>query len=231
MCLRPVDRTLQDVSTDRYEPLPDITRLPAWIWQRMGRGVRIAGALVLLTVVAGAALLLPGIEESKDDRARSEERQRAAARAELARRLEREQRPRFARSAAVAPAGAPAAARLAARAELVNQMPAALLADARRRVRGGTLDGPVLRVECEPFPRSVDGRGADTDLSRRTGRYSCIAVTAEFERSEQSIGGVVGHQYRARADFESGRYAYCKVSGQAGPSRDQLVTTPRACGG
>jgi hypothetical protein len=231
LCFRPGNRTLQGVSTDRYEPLPDITRLPAWIWQRMGRGVRIAGALVLLTVVAGAALLLPGIEESKDDRARSEERQRAAARAELARRLEREQRPRFARSAAVAPAGAPAAARLAARAELVGELPATLLGDARRRVRGGTLDGPVLRVECEPFPRSVDGRGADTDLSRRTGRYSCIAVTAEFGRSEQSIGGVVGHQYRARADFESGRYAYCKVSGQAGPSRDQLVTTPRACGG
>jgi hypothetical protein len=219
------------VATDRYEPLPDLTRLPGWLWQRMGRGVRIAGALLLLALAATGAALLPGIQESKDERARSEEQQRAAARAALARRLEREQRPRFAHSAAVAPAGAGAQERLAARAELMEELPAAVLSDARARVRSGALDGPVLRVECEPFPRSVDGVGADTDLSRRTGRYSCLAVTAEFERSEQSIGGVLGHQYRALVDFESGRYAYCKVSGQAGPSRDQLATTPRACGG
>ena len=219
------------VSTDRYEPVPDITRLPGWLWQRMGRGVRIAVLLLVLALIAAGAALLPGIQESKDEQARSEAGRRAAARAELARRLEREQRPRFERSAAVAPAGAGAQQQLAARAELMEELPAAVLADARARVRSGALDGPVLRVACEPFPRSVDASGADEDLSRRSGRYSCIAVTAEFERSDQSIGGVVGHQYRALVDFESGRYAYCKVSGQAGPSRDQLATTPRACGG
>ena len=218
------------VATDRYEPLPDLASLPGWIWRRMGRGVRIAGLLLVLALIAAGVALLPGIQESKDDRARSEQ-QRRAERAELARRLEREQRPRFERSAALAPAGAAAPERLAARAELIDELPATVLADARARVRSGTLDGPVLRVECEPFPRSVDGAGADQNLARRSGRYSCIAVTAEFERSDQSIGGVVGHQYRALVDFESGRYAYCKISGQAGPSRDQLATTPRACGG
>jgi hypothetical protein len=197
----------------------------------MGRGVRIALLLLVLALIAAGVALLPGIQESKDEQARSEAQQRAAERAELARRLEREQRPRFARSAAVAPAGAGAQQQLAARAQLMEELPAAVLADARERVRRGALDGPVLRVECEPFPRSVDAIGADEDLSRRSGRYSCLAVTAEFERSEQSIGGVLGHQYRALVDFESGRYAYCKVSGQAGPSRDQLATTPSACGG
>jgi hypothetical protein len=42
---------------------------------------------------------------------------------------------------------------------------------------------------------------------------------------------VIGHQYRILVDFQTGGYAYCKISGQAGPSREQLVTTPRACGG
>jgi hypothetical protein len=86
-------------------------------------------------------------------------------------------------------------------------------------------------VQCEPYPRTVEGIGADRDLSRRTGLYSCIAVTAELPRTEESIGGVLGHRYRARVDFESGRYAFCKVSGQAGPSREQLATTPEECGG
>jgi hypothetical protein len=113
----------------------------------------------------------------------------------------------------------------------MDELQASLLADARRRVRAGSLEGPILRAECEPFPRSVDAIGADSDLSRRQGRYSCLAVTAEFERTEQSIGGVLGHQYRTLVDFETGRYAYCKISGQAGPSRDQLATTPSACGG
>jgi hypothetical protein len=131
----------------------------------------------------------------------------------------------------VAPAGAPAAERLAARARVMDELPAAILTDARRRVRAGALEGPIRRVTCEPFPRSVDAVGADRDLSRRTGRYSCVAVRAEIEQSERTVGALIGHSYRARVDFESGRYAFCKVSGQAGPAREQLVTTPPACGG
>ena len=231
MCLRSTRPHTPGVPPDRYEPLPGIAQLPGWVWQRMGRGVRIAGALGVLALVGCGVALLPAIQESKEDRARSEERARAQARAELARTLEAEQRPRFERFVSLAPAGAPAAERLAARAELMGDLRASLLADARRRVRAGSLDGPILRVECEPFPRSVDAVGADGDLSRREGRFACLAVTAEFGRSDESIGGVIGHQYRTQADFESGRYAYCKISGQAGPSRDQLATTPRACGG
>jgi hypothetical protein len=106
-----------------------------------------------------------------------------------------------------------------------------ILVDSRARASAGELKGPIRRVECEAFPRRVDGRGPETDLSERRGRYSCVAVTSEFARTEESVGGVLGHTYRALLDFRSGRYAFCKVSGQAGPSREQLVTTPRACGG
>jgi hypothetical protein len=215
---------------DRYEPMPGIADLPGWIWRRMGRGVRIGLAVGLVALAAVGVALVPGIRESQEERERAEQRERAESRAELARRLEAEQRPRFGR-AAVAPAGAGTEERLAARAALMDGMSAAILDDARRRVRTGALDGPILRVECEPFPRSVDAVGADEDLTRRRGRYSCLAVTAEFERSEESIGGLIGHQYRTQADFGSGRYAYCKVAGQSGPSREQLATTPRVCGG
>jgi hypothetical protein len=216
--------------TDRYEPLPGIADMPGWVWRRMARGLRIGLAIGLMLLVAAAVALALGNRGSKDERARAEQRERAEQRAELVRRLEAEQRPHFARSGSVAPAGTAAQERLAARAGLMDDMSAAILGDARGRVRSGALDGPILRVECEPFPRTVEGVGADADLARRTGRYSCLAVTAEFQRSEQSIGGVIGHQYRSQVDFETGRYAYCKVAGQAGPSREQLVTTPQACG-
>jgi hypothetical protein len=216
---------------DRYEPMPGIAELPAWLWRRMGRGGRIGALVALVAVLATAAAVLPGILESKEERDQDERRERAERRAELVRRLEAEQRPRLRRSESVAPAGAAAAAQLEARAALMEELPAEILADARARVRSGQLDGPIDRVRCEPFPRTVDGRGADSDLARGTGRYSCVAVTADFGTGEAGATGVIGHQYRAQVDFEDGRYAFCKISGQAGPSREQLVTTPKVCGG
>jgi hypothetical protein len=216
---------------DRYEPMPGFAQLPAWLWRRMGRGARIAAAVALVAALAGGAAALPGILESKEGRAAAERRERAERRAELVRRLEREQRPRPRRSASVAAPGSGPAERLAARAGLMEELPAAILADARARAKRGELDGPIRRVRCEPFPRTVDGVGADEDLSRRTGRYSCVAVTAAFGTGEAGATGVIGHQYRAKVDFGDGRYAFCKISGQAGPSREQLVTTPEACGG
>jgi hypothetical protein len=197
----------------------------------MSRGARLAAAALVVAAIAAGLAVLPGLLESKRERAASEARERAQLRAERIRQLEAEQRPRFRRSPSVAPSGARAEARLAARARLLDELSRTVLADSRRRARQGELDGPVHRVVCEPFPRTVEAVGADTDLSRRSGRYSCVAVTAAFGRGEESVAGVIGHQYRVLVDFETGRYAYCKISGQAGPSREQLVTTPRACGG
>jgi hypothetical protein len=216
---------------DRYEPMPGIVDLPGWLWRRMGRTARLTALGAVILLLAGAAALVPVILESKEDRAEADRRDRAERRAELVRRLETEQRPRLRRSASVAPPGAAPNERLEARSALMDELNAEILADARARVRSGDLDGPIRRVECEPFPRSVDAVGAHEQLGRGSGRYACVAVTAEFGTGEVGATGVIGHQFRTMADFETGRYAFCKVSGQAGPSREQLVTTPRVCGG
>ncbi len=206
------------IDPPRYEPLPGLAELPAWVWRRAGRGARIGALLVVLAAAAFAVAFVPALRDSAREQDDAVRRERAEQRAELARRLEAEQRPLRDRSRSVAPT-------LAARAALMDDVAAAIASDARARVRRGELDGPIRRVECERYPRTVDGLGADRDLSRRRGRYSCLAITSEF------TGGAIGHQYRVLADFETGRYAYCKIAGQPGPSRDQLVTTPRACGG
>ncbi len=216
---------------DRYEPLPSLPELPAWVWRKIGRGGRIALVAFVLLVIAAAATSVPILLEADQQRTASDARAAAERRVALTRALRAEQRPRERRSNAVAAAGAPAQAQLAARSAVLADVRAAILRDARTRARAGELKGPIKRVDCEPFPRSVDGRGAESDLAERRGRYSCVAVTSDFARSEESIGGVLGHTYRTLVDFRSGRFAFCKVSGQAGPSREQLATTPRACGG
>ena len=216
---------------DRYEPLPALPALPAWVWRRMGRPARIATVLVVLAVVGAAAAAVPGLRESQREAARRVQLERAEQRAELIRRLQAEQRPRAGRLDTRAAAGAPAPDRLAARSRMLADLGGAIAVDARRRVARGEFDGRIRRVDCEPFPRSVGRRGPHEDLSRRSGRYSCIAVIAEFERTAANPAGVIGHRYRARVDFATGRYGFCKISGRPGPEREQLVTVPRACGG
>jgi hypothetical protein len=217
---------------DRYEPLPGLIELPCWLWRKMGRRSRIAVVVALLGAVAVGVALAPGIQESKRKRLLSEQRERAEARAELIRKLEAEQRPRHGRSKSVAPPGADAVAQLAARGRTLDELTGAILRDARLRVRLGELPPPpILMVECEPFPRTVTVVGADKDLSQRRGRYSCLAVTSKLKASKSTPGLVTGHPYRALVDFKTGRYAYCKISREPGPSEHPLVTTPRACGG
>jgi hypothetical protein len=59
-------------------------------------------------------------------------------------------------------------------------------------------------------------------------------VTAEFRQTRETSGGLLGHPYRVRIDFDTGRYAYCKIAGRPAEGqlkRDPGPTVPRVCGG
>jgi hypothetical protein len=217
----------QNRQPDRYEPLPGIIDLPGWIWRRIPPAAKV-GLVVAFVALIGVALLIgPDIRQSKREREKAEQQQRRQARAEREAQIRREQRPRFVD-------GPAATSGVAARRRLVDAASASVLADARRRVAAGQLRGPIRRIDCEPFPRNVAGIGAEDSTEQRFGRYACIAVTAEFKETEASSGGLLGHPYRVRIDFDTGRYAFCKIAGR--PAEGQLkrrlgVTVPPVCGG
>jgi hypothetical protein len=182
--------------------------------------------VALVALIGVGIAIAPGIRESKSEREARERAERLEARAEREAFIRREQRPRFG-------SGEPTTS-VSERRALVEQAGDAVLSDARRRAREGQLRGPIRRVDCEPFPRNVSGIGADDSTEERYGRYFCLAVTAEFVETEASSGGQLGHPYRVRVDFDTGRYAYCKVSGR--PAEGQLKrrlgpTIPQVCGG
>jgi hypothetical protein len=215
--------------------MPGVIDLPGWIWRRLPGPGKVALILLPIVLIAVGLAVMPSIEESKEERARSEQQRVERERAAREARLREQQRPHYARAA-------PAPASVPGRERLVEAAGASVLADARERASAGELDGPIRGVTCEAYPRSVSGRGADQDLSKRAGNYSCLAVTARFEGSEggdrgayaQSEAGVIGHPYRVRIDFATGRYALCRVFGRAGEGglqARQAVTVPRACGG
>jgi hypothetical protein len=182
----------------------------------------IATALSAIVLLAGAALLVPGI---LDDRERADERAREAAQRRHARALaaaEREQRPRSGRAAADPGAGAPDARRVRARTALLADARASLQADAA--IRGA---GRVRGLDCEPFPRGSAPRPPERDLGRRAAAYQCVAVTSRFGQGTEQAG-VIGIPFRLVADFARGRYAFCRVVPLS--DRDRLThPLPQAC--
>ena len=159
------------------------------------RPIAVGATLLALALLAGAALLVPGI---LDERERADERAREAAGRRHAQALEtadREQRPRTGSGAADPGDGAPEARRLRAREALLAKAHDALQADAA--IRGA---GRVQGLDCEPFPRGSAPRPPVGDLAVRRAVYQCVAVTSRFgEGGEQE--GVIGIPFRLVTDF------------------------------
>jgi hypothetical protein len=203
---------------DRYDPLPGLLSLPGFLYRKLGpRGrtaAKVGGAAFVVAVVVAAVALLPRIAESNRERDAQERRDAEAALARRVRRLRAEQRPH----SGVARADA-------SRAAVVTALEDGILADARARVAAGRLRGPAAnRVECEPL------KGGDPGATRVP--YECIAVTSDLPSIEESPGGVIGHPFRAVADFSTGRFTWCKVSGRPGEgslTSEGLVRLPSAC--
>ena len=80
-------------------------------------------------------------------------------------------------------------------------------------------------MRCRPLT------GTDPGASRVP--YDCIAITSELPSDENLPQGVIGHPFRAVADYGSGRFTWCKVSGRPGEGglsqNDPAVRLPREC--
>jgi len=222
--------------SDRYEPLPGVIQLPGFLYRKLSprgrRGAQIAGAVLLVALAAGIVFGLPAITTGKDERAAAEASADAKRRA--ARQAQLQAEVRLLQGRGEPARGLEGAAALTARRALAGDLAAAVQADAVSRVRAGEFTQTVHRVECERFPRAVDGADPADNLGSRTGRYSCLAITADAPGVENNAPSSLGYPYRALVDFPSGQFAYCKVSGR--PGEGSLVSgvrvrVPTACGG
>jgi hypothetical protein len=81
---------------------------------------------------------------------------------------------------------------LEGRRDLERSLRKSIMKDAREQVTLGLLDGPVLKTVCDPV-----GGGRD-DLSSRTGKYECLAVT----EIDESDGTSRGYSYHATINYK-----------------------------
>jgi len=193
---------------DRYEPFPGLTKVPGWLWKRMGRGARIGAGVAFGVLVVGVIALIPVLSEVRRENRETDRRERAAALAADIKRVNAIQRPRTATGPRDDPAGAVAA------------LQARILADSNGR-RGLNR---ARRVECTLG-----------DRQGQVGRYGCTAVTARVINADgDKAYGVTGYPYRAVVRFRTGGLTWCKVVGRAGEgslySRNP-TPVPRACTG
>jgi hypothetical protein len=222
---------------DRYDPVPGLLQLPGFLFRKLSlRGRRLAlvlGVLAAAGLVVFALFAWPAIQETKEERAAKEQQRLAESRAEREAQLREEQKVMRDRARIAGLTGPPGEA-VAAREVLLTEVEQSVEADARQRVREGKLEKRILHVECDPFPPTADRADSADDPNARRGRYECVAVTAVIQATEQNVGGVIGYPFRALVHYRSGRYAWCKISGQPGEGGfdyDRRVGVPRECGG
>lgn len=188
--------------------------VPAVPW----RALVLVGVPALALAVFGLRLVIDDAAESKRERDAIEAREARRLSEAERRRLRAEQRAHRAR---IAPGPRPA---------LVEALERQVLEDARRRIAAGDLERRVRRVDCEPHPRTAPRRAAESDLSQRSGRYHCLAVTRDLV----GIGeGAIGYPFLGRIGYRTGSLTWCKVSPPPGeqivPDARELETLPSEC--
>jgi hypothetical protein len=166
--------------------------------RRFRRRTAIAGAIMAALLVLGGSGTAIALKQHSDHVAQVARDRRAAQVAEAARKR---------RAAAAAAArerqrqkdaqGALDKIELAGRTDLEHDLQKAITKDAREKVSIGLLDGPILHTTCDPV-----GGGRD-DLTSRTGKYECLAVT-----KVGSDGTSTGYSFHATINYKEFSYTW-----------------------
>jgi len=180
--------------------------------------LRIAAACAALAVAGGVTWLLvsPSIDRTKKHEAERAAAEQAAFIRSETRRLTLDERLHTGR----------AAQPRAPRAALVSDLQASITADARARVKAGTISGPIENTACQAV--NVGPLVPDA----RRGGYQCVAVQAKIAKSREP-GGLLGYPFWAIVDYRRGTFAWCKVNPRGGEravqSLEPVVPPPRGC--
>jgi hypothetical protein len=157
------------------------------------------------------------VDLSHHGKAESRAARKAAIAAEIARRRA-EQRPHHGQAVALKPAAkAPPDERLHARRQLLARLESSITADARARIARHQLTGKApSRSACGPLVRNQT-IGDEEDLTKKVGRYSCVAVVSDARQRGKRVG-LFGIPFVAAVDFRTFTYVWCKDNPAANAS-------------
>jgi hypothetical protein len=198
-------------------------------WMRWTLGIAVVAGLVVLGLA-----LRPGIQETKQERASRLAREQSARVSKQRAKLVREQTPVRGRVTDVTlpAAGASDGEKRIARRAMVLALESAITEDVKGRIERKQLKGPVKFTECGPLIRTRDGLADDQILTKKVGRYDCVAVKRDVRRFGRTVA-LFGDPFVGTIDFEKGSYVFCKdnkVPGERGAALAKVVLAPECFG-
>ena len=170
--------------------------------------VAVVGTLVMVALVVAVVVVADAGEETK----RRERDQAEMAQARALARVAAEQQPRYRQLGTPLASTAPAADRREHRRRLLGALEAAITVDAQQRHRRGAVAARAGRTDCTPYVRPRVADPPEPPLDAAIGKYECLAVLADVDRTERTEAGRAGYPYWARVDFRSARVVWCKVN-------------------
>jgi hypothetical protein len=191
----------------------------------------IGGAVGAVLVAALAVLAVVAVSDrSERDKAdKADQSRRVAA---LRVRITRQQAPHHGAARHLEPAaGATDAELLAARRALVGAVARRITEDARARAKAGEITGPFSHTTCGPILKSKAAVPDDRVLSKRIGRYDCVAVKRDVTLGPGQKVAELGYAFVAALDFKTYTYTWCRnnpAQGEAGKAL-VFVRLARAC--
>jgi hypothetical protein len=198
--------------------------------QLRGRWLAAAGGLLVLIAlgVVGSVVAF----NDKDHREAREKASRAVVVARLRARITKIQAPHRGAAPDLKPAAdATDAQKLAARKALVTAVEHRITLDARARARAGELDGPIASAACGPILKSKQAIPDDRVLSKRIGRYDCVAIKRHVLLHAGQKVAELGFPFVAALNFDTYTYTWCRntpAQGEAGVAL-VFVRLDRAC--
>jgi hypothetical protein len=187
--------------------------VPPIPWKKIG----IACAAVLAITGIALAIMVPRIDDHKE--------QTAAANAEYKRKAVEKNRVRINKlqqarhgeaKSLLPPAGALAADRAVAKQELLAHVQDDMFADAKARAARGEMKMVSVPPKCE--------HTAGTPTSGEIGVFDCFMITSKIPMGKNNPSGALGYPFRAVLHYDTFTYDYCKTELIPG---EMLVLAPK----
>jgi hypothetical protein len=203
---------------------PRDARVPPIPWRKLAIGTGIGLVIVGIALV----IMVPRIDDNKEQTAKANAAFKAAAVAHNRARINKSQTPRHGEAQTLLPkVGAPAGEQALAKVKLLNAVEASIFADAKQRAAAGEIRPVIGPTTCQHVP----GTPTEGDV----GVYDCFVVTHKFNATDRSAKGAVGYPFRAVLNYKDFTYNFCKTEQVPGEmlvlNQKDVTLLPAACRG
>ena len=187
--------------------------VPPVPWKKLGIGF--AAALVVVGI--GLAIMVPRIDDHKDQTAAANAAFKQRAVANNRARIKEAQATHHGAATDLKPkAGALASEQASAKRALLTRMESDMYADAKQRAAAGKIHPVKTPPKCERTPGSP--------ATGNVGVFDCFMITNVIPQGERNPNGALGYPFRAVVDYQKFTYSWCKTEQVPG---EMMVLAPK----